>query len=127
MSSTLVSYRSKSLAIAILLPLLFIFSGPVARCAEPDGKMIPIMPQVIHLQKLVQTELEKGNLTDGQAKVFGAELARLTRVLSAGDKDAGHKVGLPSIGPTVGRDLRALEGRVNLAVMAAQKKSKSSK
>lgn len=125
MRTTPVSCRWSLAAVVAILPVGIILFCSVARCAEPERKEFRVTPEVTRVQKRVQAEQEKGNLTDGQAKVFGAELARLTRVLSAGDKDAGHKVGLPSIGPTVGRDLKALEGRINLAVTAAQKKAKS--
>ncbi len=113
------------LASAAIFALLMDNSTSVAWADETARKSIPIMPQVINVEKRVKSELEKGNLTDGQAKVFNAELARLSRVLSAGDKDAGHKVGLPSIGPTVGRDLKALEKRIDLAVAASQKKTQA--
>jgi hypothetical protein len=117
--------RRGLLASAAIFALLIDNSTSVAWADETARKSIPIMPQVINVEKRVKSELEKGNLTDGQAKVFNAELARLSRVLSAGDKDAGHKVGLPSIGPTVGRDLKALEKKIDLAVAASQKKTQA--
>jgi hypothetical protein len=125
MRTTPVSCRWSLAAVAAILPVGIILFCSVARCADPERKEFRVTPEVTRVQKRVQAEQEKGNLTDGQAKVFGAELERLMRVLSAGNKDASHAVGLKSIGPSVGRDLEALEGRINLAVTAAQKKAKS--
>ncbi len=117
--------RSGSLASAVIFALLLLSSASVAWADVADFKGFRVTPKVINAQRRVKSELEKGNLTDGQAKVFNAELDRLSRVLSEGNKNASHAVKLPSIGPIVEKDLKSLENRIDLAVAASQKKTQA--